>query len=108
MKEKSKNYQVGREKRPDFDKHKYTPGPGYYNLRGKEEGPTWKFSTEKRPAFTDLKNEAKDGQHYEIPDKVVDPPKYMNVESKVKFSPSKSTFYSTVNSANRSPDKNKH
>ena len=54
-------------------------------------------------AFTDHKNEAKDGQHYNIPEKYVDPPKYMNVEQKVKFSPAKSTFYSTVNSANRSP-----
>jgi len=34
--------EVPKEKRPDFEKHRHTPGPGYYNLRGKEEGPTWK------------------------------------------------------------------
>ena len=34
--------EVPKEKRPDFEKHRKTPGPGFYNLRGKEEGPTWK------------------------------------------------------------------
>ena len=101
VKSSSKVYQVSKEQRPGYEKHRFTPGPGYYNLRGKEGGPNWKFSTEKRIAFTDMKNEAKDGQHYNIPDKVVDPPKYMNVDSKVKFSPSKSTMYSTLNSARK-------
>jgi hypothetical protein len=27
--------EVPKEKRPDFEKHKHTPGPGFYNLRGK-------------------------------------------------------------------------
>lgn len=53
-----------------------------------------------------MKNEAKDGQHYEIPEKVVDPPKYMNVESKVKYDKTSSN-YSTMNTMNRSPHKMK-
>ena len=28
--------EVPREKRPDFEHHRKTPGPGFYNLRGKE------------------------------------------------------------------------
>lgn len=36
VKESSKKYEAGTEKRPDFEKHRYSPGPGYYNLRGKE------------------------------------------------------------------------
>ena len=35
--------EVPKEKRPDFEKHRQSPGPGFYNLRGKEEGPTWKY-----------------------------------------------------------------
>ena len=55
--------------------------------------------------FTDKKNEAKDGTHYDLPEKVVDPPKYMNVESKIKYdSPSKSN-YSTLTTNRRSPEK---
>jgi len=41
-------------------------------------------------AFTDYKNEAKNGVHYELQSKVVDPPSYMNVDSKLKFSSTKS------------------
>jgi hypothetical protein len=40
-------------------------------------------------AFTDNKNEGKDGTHYELSSKVVDPPSYMRVDSKIKYSPSK-------------------
>ena len=35
--------EVPKEKRPDFEKHKKTPGPGFYDLRGKEEGPEWRY-----------------------------------------------------------------
>ena len=35
--------EVPKEKRPDFEKHRKTPGPGFYNLRGKEEGPEWRY-----------------------------------------------------------------
>ena len=28
--------EVPKEKRPDFEKHRHTPGPGFYNLRGNE------------------------------------------------------------------------
>ena len=60
---------------------------------------------EPRIAFTDKKNEAKNGTHYDLPEKVVDPPKYMNVESKIKYdSPSKSN-YSTLTTNRRSPEK---
>ncbi len=42
-------------------------------------------------AFTDNKNEAKDGTHYQIAPKVVNPPTYMNVNSKINYdSPPKS------------------
>jgi hypothetical protein len=41
-------------------------------------------------SFTDRKNEAKDGTHYEITSKVVNPPTYMNVNSKIDYSPTKS------------------
>lgn len=42
-------------------------------------------------AFTDNKNEAKDGTHYQIAPKVVNPPTYMNVSSKLNYeSPPKS------------------
>jgi hypothetical protein len=54
------------------------PGPGYYNLLGKKYG-GWTFKKELRIAFTDKKNEAKYGNQYNIPNKVVDPPVYMNV-----------------------------
>ena len=43
VKSQSMTFNVGKQKRPDFEKHRYTPGPGYYNLRGKEQGPGWKF-----------------------------------------------------------------
>jgi hypothetical protein len=46
-------------------------------------------------SFTDLKNEAKNGTHYELKAKVVDPPSYMRVDSKVKFSPNKSALAQT-------------
>jgi hypothetical protein len=49
----------------------------------------FRFSTEKRISFTDHKNEAKNGTHYEIPSKMVNPPTYMNVNSKINFSPKK-------------------
>lgn len=58
-----------------------------------------------RIAFTDKKNEAKDGRHYDIPEKVVDPPKYMNVESKIKYDSPDKTAYSTMNTARKSPEK---
>jgi hypothetical protein len=45
----------------------------------------FRFSTEKRQSFTDQRNEAKNGTHYELGSKVVDPPSYMNVTSKVQF-----------------------
>ena len=51
-----------------------------------------------------MKNEAKDGQHYDIPEKVVDPPNYMRVEPKVKYDNSN---YSTMNTMHRSPNKRK-
>lgn len=35
--------EIPKERRPDFEKQRQTPGPGFYNLRGKEEGPTWKY-----------------------------------------------------------------
>lgn len=54
--------------RPGFDKHKYTPGPGYYNLRGKSsQGNGWTFKKELRIAFTDHKSDAKHGNQYNIP-----------------------------------------
>jgi hypothetical protein len=27
--------EVPKESRPDFEEHRHTPGPGFYNLRGK-------------------------------------------------------------------------
>ena len=42
VKEGSVAFNQPKEKRPDFDKEKQYPGPGFYNLRGKEEGPQWK------------------------------------------------------------------
>jgi hypothetical protein len=35
VKPKESIYEVPKEKRPDFEKHRHTPGPGFYNLRGK-------------------------------------------------------------------------
>jgi hypothetical protein len=64
--------------RPDYEK-KGNPGPGNYNLMLKGSGHGWIFPKEERIAFTDKKNEAKDGTHYDIPSKVVDPPAYMKV-----------------------------
>ena len=49
----------------------------------------FRFTTERRQAFTDNKNEAKNGTHYELGSKVVDPPAYMNVTSKIQYSPGK-------------------
>ena len=48
-----------------------------------------RIPTEKREAFTDYKNEAKHGTHYQLGSKVVDPPNYMNVTSKIQYSPGK-------------------
>lgn len=44
--------------------------------------------------------------YYDIPEKVVDPPKYMNVKSKIVYdnSPQK-TAYSTLNTVKKSPEK---
>ena len=50
----------------------------------------FRFSSDKRVAFTDYKNEAKEGVHYELTSRVVDPPSYMRVTSKIQYSPSKS------------------
>ena len=51
-----------------------------------------------------MKNEAKDGQNYDIPEKVVDPSNYMRVEPKAKYDNSN---YSTMNTMHRSPNKRK-
>lgn len=50
-------------------------------------------------------NEAKNGTQYNIPEKVVDPPKYMNVQSKVQYESPTKTAYSTFNTARKSPSK---
>ena len=55
----------------------------------------FRFKEEKRPAFTDKRNEAKDGLMYEIPGMVPNPPKYQNVKSKIEYSPSKTNYQST-------------
>lgn len=98
-------YEVSKELRPGFDKHKYTPGPGFYNI-SKQDMHGWIFPKQVRIAFTDKKNEAKHGQHYDIPAKVVDPPKYMRVESKIKYDSPAKTTYSTFNSARKPDDTN--
>lgn len=49
-----------------------------------------RFPSEKRISFTDRRSEAKGGTHYEISSKVVDPPSYMRVSSRLSLSPSKS------------------
>lgn len=106
VKSASAHFHVGRERRLGFEKHRLTPGPGYYNLRGKESGPRWPFTKEARIAFTDKNNEAKHGTHYDIPSKVVDPPTYMNVQPKLKFSsPTKTSLSTHFNSAIKTADK---
>jgi len=95
---------MGKSTRPDFGKHKYTPGPGYYDHKmGRNGG--WIFPKEVRLAFTDLKSEAKFGRHYEIQSKVVDPPSYMNVQSKIQVDPPFKSTMSTLHSAKKSPHK---
>jgi hypothetical protein len=34
---------IPHEKRPDFEKAKFTPGPGQYMLSGKHGGPGWTY-----------------------------------------------------------------
>lgn len=50
-------------------------------------------------------NEAKNGNQYNIPEKVVDPPKYMNVQPKLQYDSPSKTAFSTYNTARKSPSK---
>lgn len=87
------------QQRPSYEKEKYKPGVGDYNI-SPEKKPRFAMSQEKRITFTDQKNEAKNGTFYDISSKVVDPPSYMRVQSKIKYpSQRNETFNSRIDNA---------
>jgi hypothetical protein len=105
VKQSSTMSQIPHEQRPNFDKAKFSPGPGYYNLRGKASGPTWKyncyqyrFSTQKRIAFTyDKEGGRVPGTgEYEIRGMIPNPPNYMTTSNyKSKLSSSSAAMRTT-------------
>lgn len=42
VKQSSKISEIPHSHRPGYEKGKFSPGPGYYNLHAKKGGPTWK------------------------------------------------------------------